>query len=602
MIIGAINSEIIKILFETNKENLFLGDIIKVVNNDNAGIVAQVMQIDSSREKPACNIASCKIMFTILPDNKLINWRGNVPSKDNTVSILSDKEILSYTGLDKDKILSFGELTLYHGERFSIDPEIFENSTLILCDKQHQRTNFTSLLSNELEKNNQKILLFDLRGEYSELKDAKIITAGKDFCLPLDSAGIDILYAKTLQNASPETKAVIEDIFMNVQEYADMSEEGFIPFSSFKQVVEDEYEQSNITELVLLKNKLIKLANEGIFADSLEEITSPYDALQNNNLVIIDLSEISSFWHKEFTGFIVNANINSYNQSFILISEMIDKSVDEDLINKLYVQGIKSGIKPIISISYDSKYTKNLLTFSKNLIFFSPKYETQIFPEYKSLLSKLHETEALIKGQITNQIPLFVQIDEFNQDQDNLLDGNTADESSYLDYIEEYNENTQIDANNSKTDQDGTTEEFAEDDFYNNYETYSESENEETEDNQEIFQSYDITEDLIQQIDDVDALYTNKKSEEEEIIKEAETEFKANIPVMPKSDIPVYPANEPELKEFDLNEGDTVKHQKYGEGIIKKIIGYGNKKLCSIEFNNVGRRLLDPSLAVIEKI
>jgi hypothetical protein len=599
MIIGSINSEIIKILFDTNKENLFLGDTIKVVNKDNAGIVAQVMQIDSSKEKPSCNVAGCKILFTILPDNKLINWRGNVPSKDNTVTILSDKEILAYTGLNKEKNLSIGELTLYQGERFNIDLEALENSTLILCDKQDQRINFINLLSNEIRKNNEKVILFDFRGEYSEMSNVVIVTAGKDFCLPLDSNGIEVLYERTLQNTSAETKAVIEDIFMSIQEYADISEEGFIPFSSFKQVVEDEYDQSNIPELVLLKNKLVKLSKEGIFADARHEIDAPFSSMEENNLVIIDLSQISSLWHKEFIDFIVSSNINTCNQSFILMFELIDKNVDEDLINKIYVSGIKSGIKPLISVGYGSKYAGNLLAVSKNLIFFSPKYETDKFPEYRNFINRLNQTEVLVKGQITRQIPLFVQVDQFNPDQDDFIETEVEDSSLYLDYLEEETNEEAEEENIVEDDQDiekiPQSEEFSEDDFYDNYEEYTEPEI------VEEVPAYDLTEELIQQIDDVDALYTSKKPEEE-ILLEVEDDFKANIPVMSTPDIPIYPSDEPEPKEFDLNEGDTVKHQKYGEGVIKKIIGYGNKKLCSIEFNNVGRRLLDPSLAVIEKV
>jgi len=53
---------------------------------------------------------------------------------------------------------------------------------------------------------------------------------------------------------------------------------------------------------------------------------------------------------------------------------------------------------------------------------------------------------------------------------------------------------------------------------------------------------------------------------------------------------------------INFKEGDTVQHQKYGMGTVKKIISYGNKKLCSIHFKKVGRRLLDPELAVIEKV
>ena len=51
-----------------------------------------------------------------------------------------------------------------------------------------------------------------------------------------------------------------------------------------------------------------------------------------------------------------------------------------------------------------------------------------------------------------------------------------------------------------------------------------------------------------------------------------------------------------------FEQGDHVSHPKYGEGIVEKMIRYGNKTLCSINFVNVGRRLLDPAISEISKL
>ena len=50
-----------------------------------------------------------------------------------------------------------------------------------------------------------------------------------------------------------------------------------------------------------------------------------------------------------------------------------------------------------------------------------------------------------------------------------------------------------------------------------------------------------------------------------------------------------------------IQQGDTVFHAKYGSGIVEKMIKYGNKTLFSINFDNIGRRLLDPTLTEIKK-
>lgn len=69
--------------------------------------------------------------------------------------------------------------------------------------------------------------------------------------------------------------------------------------------------------------------------------------------------------------------------------------------------------------------------------------------------------------------------------------------------------------------------------------------------------------------------------------------------------VPIYDANENidivEGNVESFEQGDKVSHPKYGIGIVEKMIKYGNKTLCSINFENVGRRLLDPAISEISK-
>lgn len=74
----------------------------------------------------------------------------------------------------------------------------------------------------------------------------------------------------------------------------------------------------------------------------------------------------------------------------------------------------------------------------------------------------------------------------------------------------------------------------------------------------------------------------------------------ANTPI-----VPVYDADIPQedlVVSDPIEQGDTVSHAKYGTGIVEKMIKYGSKTLFSINFDNVGRRLLDPSLTEIKKV
>ena len=67
--------------------------------------------------------------------------------------------------------------------------------------------------------------------------------------------------------------------------------------------------------------------------------------------------------------------------------------------------------------------------------------------------------------------------------------------------------------------------------------------------------------------------------------------------------VPVYPAeSESDVSVGEFAQGDSVTHPRYGRGVVEKIIKYGNKTLCSIAFENVGRRLLDPSISELVKL
>lgn len=68
--------------------------------------------------------------------------------------------------------------------------------------------------------------------------------------------------------------------------------------------------------------------------------------------------------------------------------------------------------------------------------------------------------------------------------------------------------------------------------------------------------------------------------------------------------VPVYDANIPQedmVMSDPIEQGDMVVHAKYGTGTVEKMIKYGTKTLFSINFDNVGRRLLDPTLTEIKK-
>ena len=124
----------------------------------------------------------------------------------------------------------------------------------------------------------------------------------------------------------------------------------------------------------------------------------------------------------------------------------------------------------------------------------------------------------------------------------------------------------------------------------------------------DVIQEAPLTEDDLDFIEDnqiqqPDDMYIQEDASGEAIIEEPYEEL-PYIDEQPPV-VPVYPAEEPgQTSEMagDFQQGDSVTHPRYGRGVIEKIIKYGNKTLCSISFENVGRRLLDPTISELNKL
>ena len=48
--------------------------------------------------------------------------------------------------------------------------------------------------------------------------------------------------------------------------------------------------------------------------------------------------------------------------------------------------------------------------------------------------------------------------------------------------------------------------------------------------------------------------------------------------------------------------GEAVSHPKYGKGIVIKIVNYEDRQLLQIDFENFGKKLLDPKIANVKPL
>ncbi|MBY0405151.1 MAG: hypothetical protein K2X66_14720, partial [Cyanobacteria bacterium] len=70
--------------------------------------------------------------------------------------------------------------------------------------------------------------------------------------------------------------------------------------------------------------------------------------------------------------------------------------------------------------------------------------------------------------------------------------------------------------------------------------------------------------------------------------------------------IPIYKVLDVEKQQrtsqVGYQEGDKIRHDKYGVGVVNKVIPMDEHIVLNITFESVGKRLLDPNLSKIDKI
>lgn len=396
-----IKNNLVKIAYDVN-DNLALSSFV-IIEDTNTPYVAQVVNVKADK---LTNFAIVKLLFTFNEEGILKNYNGTIPSLKSTVSILPSKELLDIIPIENNLIM--GELA-QQNVTLNVDKTILDNN-LLVCSDNVENTNF--LLKNITKQIDEKIVIFDTDG----LFDAENkITFGKDFKLPLNYDTINFIYENELDDVDATSRAVIQDIFIEVQEYTKNLPEGYLPFETFINVVDQQYKKTQIPQLVLLKNKLIKYRDLNAFAETLKDVLSLSIAIDKSKVTIIDISEMAPVLQKEIMSYTygVMKGINETIYSFV----KVDNANSSKRLLKTFLS--RDGIYTTIICRHEYKYLPELKSAAQNLILFTPQTLQHDFAAYNTFLNKLNTDEFIIYGAHTQNIPLIVELDELELDTQN---------------------------------------------------------------------------------------------------------------------------------------------------------------------------------------
>ncbi len=696
-----IKNSLVKISYSV-EDNLALSGFA-IIEDSNTPYVAQVVNLKAENGQ---NFAVLKLLFTFNSDGVLKPYNGTIPSLNAEITSLPAGELLSILPLENPVYLG---LVAQQELPFKLDSSVLQSNLLICSNNVDNTSKILSNILPQMVELGKKVVLLDTNGDFSS--DENFIF-GRNFKLPLNAQFLDFIFENDLEGVEPVSKAVIQDIFKEVQGYMETLPQGYLPIDLFINVVQDQYQETGIPELVLLKNKLIKYQENNVFAAGNDDVTMFRSKVAHSNSLIVDISDVDVKLQKLLIPYLFDAISTINDDTFVLIS-MNNDVADKKLLRKTLEF---KNIYTTIICAHEFKYLPDLKQIIQNLILFAPQTLQHDFAGYNTFLSKLNGDEFVVYGPATQGIPLIIQVkgyEELIELDKKLEEAQEAEEQEDVVPVENvfaqevYEEEPQetfvqpeiIDVEpeppetveeiqeNSLDVEDVLSEipvveeekesagELDVEPFQTSDETLVFDTDETPSFEQEALNDRELVEEQVAR--DVDAALYRKFDEETldtenevdpEVLLEDESETELSdsdldfIQSMPLEDNSqeVYSADEFSVEDFEqpnveeleagvlddnaieelevdnsdvfiedeensaddsqmvpiytpeeieqvsdaplFEAGDVVTHPKYGQGVVEKMINYGNKTLCSISFVNIGRRLLDPNLSELKLI
>ncbi len=396
-----IKNNLVKLSY-TENETPVLGRFI-VLSSELKSYVAQFVNLKSDT---ISNFAIAKLMFTFSSDGVVDNYDGSIPSMNSELSLLPASELLGLLPIENP--LKIGNLA-QQDDMLTVDTSIFERNLTVFSEKDSNKTVFISNSIRQLFQMKEKSVIID---NCNLFEDYEKIEFGKDFKLPLNSQMIDYLFENELSEVDATTKAVIQDIFYAVQEYIRTLDFEFLPIDNFVDVVTNQYKETQMPELALLKNKLLKYRDSNVFANSKEEVFALKEKLESKNCSIIDLKNIPEILQNEVLSFVHNV-LDSFDKYIYFFVPLTDENSDKKLLKQFLNH---NHVFTTILVSSSYKYAEELKEHAQNLIIFAPNDINHNFTAYNTFLNKLNPDECIVCGKLTQGIPFIVSMSDLDLD------------------------------------------------------------------------------------------------------------------------------------------------------------------------------------------
>ncbi len=398
-----IKNNLVKISY-TADDNLVISSFV-IIEDSQYAYVAQIMSLKADS---GINYAIVKLLFTFNEQGVVKNYNGSIPEMNANISALTSEELLDILPIDTP--LTIGKLA-QQSFILNIDYSTLEKNLLICSDNIENTDILLSNIAKQITSNNDKSVIFDTTGT---INAENRLVFGHDFKLPLNYDTINYIYEHDLNDVSPTSKAIIQDILLEVQEYSKTVLDNFVPFDSLLRVVDAQYKVLQMPELALLKSRLIKYKDENAFAQDAQEFQTIRASIRANLSTLFDISSADSSLQNLIISTVYN-EIDALDLYVYSLVKIDNDNSDKKLIKKFLHQ---NKISTTVACAHSYKYVHELKELAGNMIMFAPLTVQHDFNAYNVFLNKLNQDECVIYGKSTQYIPLIIEMMTLEELQD----------------------------------------------------------------------------------------------------------------------------------------------------------------------------------------